>query len=141
MHAAPDFCQLTIADTKRIKQTAQTFKIEERFLAKFLTDSHNAAFVAVCGSAVAGFLYGYRLNPPEGKPQFFVYSLDVAPSFQNKGIGTKLFQYVVDYSKAFGDSECFVITDKGNKAACRVYEKAGGKNDHDDEIVYVIQHG
>ena len=42
--------------------------------------------------------------------------------------------------KENGFSECFVITDKGNKRACRVYEKAGGKNDFEDEIVYVIKH-
>ena len=50
-----------------------------------------------------------------------------------------LFQYIVNYSAINGYSECFVITDKGNKRACRIYEKAGGKSDYEDEIVYIIK--
>ena len=34
----------------------------------------------------------------------------------------------------------FVITDKGNPRACHVYEKLGGKNDYEDEIVYVYDY-
>lgn len=36
--------------------------------------------------------------------------------------------------------ELFVITDKENPRACRVYEKAGGKSEYDNEVVYVIDY-
>lgn len=34
----------------------------------------------------------------------------------------------------------FVITDKGNDRACHIYEKLGGINDIEDEIVYVYDY-
>lgn len=48
--------------------------------------------------------------------------------------------WLSDYAKNLGCSELFVITDKGNPRACRVYEKAGGKSEYSDEIVYVIDY-
>ena len=109
-------------------------------LRDFLEYPQNLAFIARYNDEVCGFIYGYSLMSLTTAPQLFVYSVDVLCRFQNKGIGSKLFQYVVDYSRENGFSECFVITDKGNKRACSIYEKAGGKNDYEDEIVYVIKH-
>ena len=114
--------------------------INKERLKDFLTYSQNLAFIAKYRDEVCGFIYGYSLMSLDSAPQLFIYSVDVISRFQNNGIGSKLFQYVVDYSRENGYSECFVITDKGNKRACRVYEKAGGKNDYEDEIVYVIHH-
>ena len=106
---------------------------------KFLEQPQNLAFIAKYRDEICGFIYGYSLMSLNSAPQLFIYAVDILSKFQNLGIGSKLFQYVVDYSKVKGYSECFVITDKGNKRACRVYEKAGGKNDYEDEIVYVIK--
>jgi len=115
-------------------------KIDKTRLKNFLEYPQNLAFIAKYNDEVCGFIYGYSLMALDAAPQLFVYSVDVFSDYQNKGVGSKLFQYVVDYSRDNGFSECFVITDKGNKRACRIYEKAGGKNDYDDEIVYVIKH-
>lgn len=59
---------------------------------------------------------------------------------QNNGYGSELLFFIKAYSKKIGCSEMFVITDKGNARACHVYEKLGGKNDIDDEIVYVYDY-
>lgn len=112
--------------------------LSEARLEAFLQKPENIAFIAWDGDAIAGFIYGYALDSLDSAPQFFIYSVDVLSEYQNRGIGSRLFQFVVDYAKNGGYSECFVITDMGNKRACRVYEKAGGKNDYEDEIVYVI---
>ena len=33
--------------------------------------------------------------------------------------------------------KCFRVTNRSNISACKCYEKAGGINDADDEVVYV----
>jgi len=114
--------------------------IDKTRLCSFLGYPQNLAFVALYHGEMCGFAYGYSLMSLNALPQLFVYAFDVLSRFQNKGIGSKLFQYIVDYSRDNGFSECFVITDKGNKRACRIYQKAGGVNDFEDEIVYVIKH-
>ena len=114
--------------------------IDRDRLKAFLEHPQNLAFISILNGEICGFIYGYSLMALDAAPQLFIYSVDVFNNYQNKGIGSKLFQYAVDYSRKNGFSECFVITDKGNKRACRIYEKAGGKNDYEDEIVYVIKH-
>ena len=42
-----------------------------------------------------------------------------------------------DYAKTIDCYEMFLITNRSNISACKCYEKAGGINDADDEVVYV----
>ena len=134
-------CELLKKDTHtHIEAVLEEFHIDPLRLKDFLKHPQNLAFVAKYNNKITGFIYGYSLMSLDSDPQLFVYSVEVLTGFQNMGIGSKLFQYVVDFSRENGFSECYVITDKGNKRACRIYEKAGGKNDYEDEIVYVIKH-
>jgi ribosomal protein S18 acetylase RimI-like enzyme len=134
-------CELLTKENFNIMNTVlEELDIDPLRLRDFLEQPQNLAFIAKCNNEVTGFIYGYSLMSLNSNPQLFIYSVEVVSKFQNIGIGSKLFQYVVDYSRENGFSECYVITDKGNKRACRIYEKAGGKNDYEDEIVYVINH-
>ena len=63
--------------------------------------------------------------------------LDVMPDFQGKGYGTGLISFARDYAKTIDCYEMFLITNRSNISACKCYEKAGGINDADDEVVYV----
>jgi ribosomal protein S18 acetylase RimI-like enzyme len=130
---------LTKENLKLIDNVLEELQIDSLRLKAFLEYPQNLAFIAKCNEEVTGFIYGYSLMSLNSNPQLFIYSVDVLSKFQNKGIGSKLFKYAVDFSRENGFSECYVITDKGNKRACRIYEKSGGKNDYEDEIVYVIK--
>ena len=106
-------------------------------LRKFYKDKNTFGFIAKEENKIIGFLYGYDIIHPNGKHAFFIYSVGVLPKYQDKGYGTKLLDFVKNYAKQHGFFEMFVITDKGNPRACHVYEKLGGKNDYENEIVYV----
>ena len=135
------YCELLTKNNGSLASAALSeLEVDATRLSEFLDCPQNVAFVAKYREEVCGFIYGYSLMSLTASPQLFVYSVDVLTRFQNNGIGSKLVQHVVDYSRENGYSECFVITDKGNGRACRIYEKAGGKNDFEDEIVYVIKH-
>lgn len=107
-------------------------------LCHFIEESNNYAFGWFADEKIVGLGYGYCLKRPDGCQMFYLHSIGFLSDYQNKGRGTKLFQYIVDYARSNGFSEVFVITDKGNTSACKVYEKAGAKNEYDNEIVYVI---
>lgn len=110
-------------------------------LDKFLSEKQNLVFIAKVDGEIIGLLYGYTLMRMDtDKPQFFIYSVDIHPDYQNKGYGTQLVQYSVDYANENNYCESFVITDKNNVRACKVYEKAGGKHtDEDCDRVYVME--
>ena len=71
---------------------------------------------------------------------FYVHSIGILSDYQDKGYGTGLLSFIKDYSKNIGCSKMFIITDKGNSRACHVYEKVGGMNDIENEIVYVYDY-
>src|SRR5574344_2506031 len=107
------------------------------FLNSFINDNNAYGFIAKENNNIVGFAYAYTLLRPDGKTMFYLHSIGMLPTYQNNGYGTKLMQFIKDYSISLGCSEMFVLTDKGNPRACHVYEKLGGKNDYEDEICYV----
>ena len=109
----------------------------EEYLRNFINDDHNHGFIVKGDESIVGFAYAYGLLRPDGKRMLYLHSIGLLPEHQGKGLGTKLLGYIIEYARENGFSECFVITDKGNERACHVYEKLGGKNDYEDEIVYV----
>jgi GNAT superfamily N-acetyltransferase len=114
------------------------FNIE--YLNDFINDKNAFGFVAKEENKIVGFAYAYTLLRPDGKIMFYLHSIGMLSNYQNKGYGSQLLEFIKEYSKQIGCSELFVITDKGNSRACHVYEKLGGKNNYDDEIVYVYDY-
>ena len=110
------------------------------FLNNFINDNNAFGFIAKDNNNIVGFAYAYTLLRPDGKTMFYLHSIGMLPDYQNNGYGTKLMQFIKDYSIKLGCSEIFVITDKGNPRACHLYEKLGGKNDYEDEVVYVYDY-
>lgn len=110
------------------------------YLNNFLNDKNAYGFIAKENNKVIGFAYAYTLLRPDRRTMFYLHSIGMLPNYQNNGYGSQLLSFIKEYSQKIGCSEMFVITDKGNPRACHVYEKLGGKNDFEDEIVYVYDY-
>ena len=121
-----------------LKDDNMIFNLE--YLNNFINSQNAYGFIAKEENKIVGFAYAYTLLRPDGKMMFYLHSIGILPNYQNKGYGSKLLHFIKEYSKKIGCSEMFVITDKDNTRACNVYEKLGGKNDHDNEIVYVYDY-
>lgn len=121
-----------------LKDDNMVFNID--YLKNFIKNNNSFGFIAKEKNKIVGFAYAYSLLRPDGKSMFYLHSIGMLPFYQDKGYGTKLLSFIKKYSKKIGCSEMFIITDKGNPRACHVYEKLGGKNDFDDEIVYVYDY-
>ena len=108
----------------------------------FLSERQNIAIVAKLDGKIIGLIYGYSLTRMDGKaPQFFIYSVDIHSAYQDKGYGSQLVQYAVDWARDNGFCESWVLTDKDNPRACRVYEKAGMTHSTNDcERMYVVEY-
>jgi len=93
---------------------------------KFMTEPQNIAFVAKLDGKVIGCMYGYSLTMiDEEEKEFFIYGVDVHPEHHNKGYGTELMKYVIDWLDDEGFRDTYVMTHSDNPRACRCYEKAG----------------
>ena len=67
----------------------------------------------------------------------YLDAIDIMPEYQGKGYGTGLISFARDYAKSIECYKMNLITNKRNISACKCYEKAGGRNKANDEIVYV----
>ena len=73
----------------------------------------------------------------DGRKVFYLDAIDVMPDYQGKGYGTGLISFARDYAKTIDCYKMYLITNRSNISACKCYEKAGGINKVDDEIIYV----
>lgn len=73
-----------------------------------------------------------------GDPAYDIAALYyLGTGFINKGYGTGLISFARDYAKTIDCYKMYLITNRSNISACKCYEKAGGINKVDDEIIYV----
>lgn len=125
-----EFKRLEETDAKDMKEIIendnQIFNIE--YIKSFMKDTNNYGFIGKIDNKVVAFLYGYGLLRPDGKSMFYIHSVDVVPEYQNKGIGTKLMDYVLKYiidEKKY--YKFWVLTEDDNIRACKVYQKYANK--------------
>ena len=106
-------------------------------LKEFIYGNNNFGFVAKTDNKIVGFAFGYILLYPDGRKVFYLHAIDVMPEYQGKGYGTGLISFARDYAKTIKCYKMYLITNRSNISACKCYEKAGGINKANDEIVYV----
>jgi ribosomal protein S18 acetylase RimI-like enzyme len=114
-------------------------KYDKEKLMGFLNENNSYGFIVKNENKIVGFAYGYVLLRPDGNQDFYLHAIDIIAEFQGKGYGTKLMNFIKKYIKEIKCRKMFLITNKSNISACRCYEKAGGVNNSDDEIVYVYK--
>jgi len=112
-------------------------KYQVNDLKKFIENENNYGFIAKIDNKIVGFAFGYVLLKPDGRKVFYLDAIDVMPEYQNKGIGTNLIKYACNNCKDIDCYKMYLITNKSNVSACKCYEKAGGINKADDEVIYV----
>ena len=108
-------------------------------LKNFINNESNYGFIAKLDNKIIGFAYGYILLRPDGKKDFYLHAIDIMKEYQGQGYGTEFMNYIKEKIKEIGCRKMFLITNKSNISACKCYEKAGGINNADDEIVYVYK--
>lgn len=106
-------------------------------LEDFIENKNNYGFIAKLNNKIVGFAFGYILLKPDGRKIFYLDAIDIMPEYQGKGYGTGLISFARDYAKSIECYKMYLITNKSNISACKCYEKAGGRNKANDEIVYV----
>lgn len=111
-------------------------KYDEGILNSFLEEKNTYGYIAIENDIIVGFAFGYVLLKPNGIKDFYLHAIDIMEKYQSHGYGTELVKYISLHSKSIGCRKMFLITNKSNISACRCYEKAGGINTANDEIVY-----
>ena len=110
--------------------------IDESFAREFLNDPRHHIVVAIADDVIVGFASAVHYIHPDKPPELWINEVGVAPSHLGKGIGKAIMQEILKLGRRLGCKNAWVLTDRGNEPANRLYTSADGKIGEEDTVMY-----
>lgn len=121
-HVAPD-----VFDDPILPQAVQNF----------LASSQHHLAVAIEDGMVVGFASAVEyFHPDKPRPELWVNEVGVSPSHQNRGIGKALMQALLEVARDAGCSEAWVLTERNNQPAMKLYQAVGGEEEQEETVMF-----
>lgn len=140
--------KLSISDlplVMQFKADSPSDNICEDNARQFLNNPMNWMFACIQDNRIIGHATGYELNNLHNSGnKIYINSFGVFPQYRRQGVGTGILTNLKETCRLLGIYKIFLITEKSNSAACKTYEKAGGKfnnnlkDDDDYNMVYTF---
>ena len=112
--------------------------LDPRLVAEFLGYGRHHLAVAVDQGQVVGFASGVHYVHPDKPSELWINEVGVAPSHQGRGIGKAVVGLLLQHGKRLGCREAWVLTDRENQAAMRLYASAGGEQAQNDHVMFTF---
>ena len=129
--------------SKLIDQVNQLFddkKWDQKQGELFLSDKNNLLLLAFEDKKPVGFLIAHRLQRFDNrKAEVLLYEIGVHPNYRRKGIGKSLINEVKKWAVEVNAAEVWVLTEKTNPIAMKLYQSVGGIEESPGTIMYVYK--
>lgn len=112
----------------------------KRQIAYLLTDYNTIGLVAKANSDVAGFIMS-QIEVEDELLYGHIITLNVAPAFRRKGIGSKMLKETEQILRDRSIPECHLEVREDNAAALKLYEKSGYRKISKLDNYYGNKHG
>jgi len=94
---------------------------------EFLSDPRHHVAVAIDDGVVVGFASGvHYVHPDKPVPELWVNELGVASTHRQRGIGKAVLDCLLDAGRALGCTQAWVLTERDNVPAMRLYASIDG---------------
>ena len=104
---------------------------------EFLADARHRLAVALDEGVVVGFVSAVLyVHPDKPRPELWINEVGVAETHQGRGLGRSLMEAILENARALGCGEAWVLTDRSNAAAMRLYASAGGRLAPGDTVMF-----
>lgn len=104
---------------------------------EFLRDPRHHLVVAIDDGLVVGFASAvHYVHPDKTAPELWINEIGVSPPYQGRGAGKAMLRMLLDHAGSLGCAEAWVLTNKSNLAAVRLYQSSGGVTRADDEVMF-----
>ena len=120
---------LSLADAALLNRVADDLfdeAIQPALAREFLGDSRHHLAVAIDDGLVVGFASGVHYVHPDKPAELWINEVGVAPSHQQRGLAKELLRTLLAAARELGCTQAWVLTDRDNTAAMRLYASAGG---------------
>lgn len=110
--------------------------IDETFAREFLSDPRHHIVAAIANDVVVGFASAVHYIHPDKPPELWINEVGVTPSHQRQGIGKAIMKVILQLGHELGCKSAWVLTDRGNEPANRIYQSVGGQIGEEDTVMY-----
>lgn len=106
----------------------------------FLRDGRHHLVVAIDDGMIVGMVTAVHYeHPDKPRPECWINELGVAPSHRGRGIAKALMVAILRVARQAGCAEAWVLTDRANAAAMRVYAGTGGREAERDQVMLTFR--
>ena len=106
---------------------------------EFLGDRRHHLAVAIENGLIVGMASAVHYVHPDKRPQLWINEVGVAPTHRGQGLGKALLSALLENGKSFGCTEAWVLTDRANIPAMRLYSSLGGMESPKDQVMFTFQ--
>jgi ribosomal protein S18 acetylase RimI-like enzyme len=104
---------------------------------EFLADPRHHIVVAIDAGQVVGFASAvHYFHPDKPRPELFINEVGVAIAYRRRGLAKSLLQALFQHARQLGCTEAWVLTDRTNLPAMRLYASAGGAEPPHDQVMF-----
>jgi ribosomal protein S18 acetylase RimI-like enzyme len=134
-------CELGLEAIRTVKKPTAHSTFGSGHLRKFLARSQNILIVAQQAGVPTGFLLAYVLDRIDrDQTMVCLYEIGVSESFRRQGIGQAMIEALKLICKKENVMKTWVITNRSNLAAFRLYQGTGAAADPSgDEVTFVYR--
>jgi ribosomal protein S18 acetylase RimI-like enzyme len=133
--------ELALEAIRKLKNPTTPSTFSGEYLWKFLAQSQNILIVAQHKGVLAGFLLAYLLDRVDRDQRMVcLYEIGVSESLRRQGIGRAMIEALKLICKKENVMKTWVITNRSNLAAFRLYQGTGAAADPSgDEVTFVYR--
>jgi aminoglycoside 6'-N-acetyltransferase I len=86
-----------------------------------------------------GFASGVHYVHPDKPAELWINEVGVAPSHLRRGLAQALLRLLFDVGRSLGCSQAWVLTDRENTAAMRLYASVGGNCGEHEHLMFEFE--
>ena len=130
---------LAVQAIRTVKTPQEQSSFSDEYLRMFLARSENILIVATQEGVPIGFLLAYLLDRVDRNQRMVcLYEVDVSEPCRRRGIGRAMIETLKITCRQENAMKTWVITNRSNLAAFRLYESTGATADvRGDEVTFV----
>ena len=100
--------------------------VQPGLLREYLAEPHFHLAVAIDAGTVVGMASAVDYIHPDKPRELWINEVSSAASHRRRGIATRLLQALFDHGRSLGCRQAWVLTNRSNAPAMRLYASLGG---------------
>lgn len=85
---------------------------------------------------MVGVASGVHYVHPDKPPEMWINEVGVAPTHRGRGLGKAIIQVLREHARRLGCRKAWVLTDRTNHVAMRLFASAGGEEAAGDHVMF-----